>query len=385
MKIVFVSNILSPHQLPLCDEWVKMGVDLTFIETWNVDKPTLPIGWRFIGSREYQMDYEHFASNPHEVRRLILEADAVILGSAPKYLLRERLQEEKLTFIYSERIFRNIRTDLKWPYYLLKFGREYWNHKNLFLLCASAFSAYDYQKLLCFRNKAYKWGYFTKVEKLNFEASGVSKQGSIAHLMWCARFIALKHPELPIKMAARLKSKGYEFVLDMYGSGPEKERTEILAKQLGVDDVVSFKGDTPNDLVLKAMREHDIFLFTSDKNEGWGAVANEAMSNGCALVASCAIGSVPFLMQDGVNGCIFRSEDLDSLTKKVEWLLQHPQERFSMSVKGYETMSKQWTPQQAAERFMALLNSLSTGGETPYSSGPCSKAEVLKSDWYKES
>ena len=176
MKIVFVSNILSPHQLPLCDEWVKMGINLTFVETWNVDKATLPIGWRFMGSREYQIDYEHFASNPNEVRQLILEADAVILGSAPKSLLRERLKEEKLTFIYSERIFKNLKTELKWPYYLLKFGKEYWNHKKLFVLCASAFSAYDYKKLFCFKNKAYKWGYFTKVNKLDLETSRTSNR-----------------------------------------------------------------------------------------------------------------------------------------------------------------------------------------------------------------
>ena len=34
------------------------------------------------------------------------------------------------------------------------------------------------------------------------------------------------------------------------------------------------------------MEKADIFLFTSDRREGWGAVANEAMNSACALVVS---------------------------------------------------------------------------------------------------
>ena len=33
------------------------------------------------------------------------------------------------------------------------------------------------------------------------------------------------------------------------------------------------------------MEQADIYLFTSDRNEGWGAVANEAMNSACAMVA----------------------------------------------------------------------------------------------------
>jgi glycosyltransferase involved in cell wall biosynthesis len=58
----------------------------------------------------------------------------------------------------------------------------------------------------------------------------------------------------------------------------------------------------------EAVRDHmeaaDIFLFTSDFNEGWGAVLNESMNSACAVVASHAIGSVPFLLKDGENGFI---------------------------------------------------------------------------------
>ena len=40
---------------------------------------------------------------------------------------------------------------------------------------------------------------------------------------------------------------------------------------------------------------HIFLLFTSDRNEG--AALNESMNSGCAVVASDAIGSVPYLMR----------------------------------------------------------------------------------------
>ena len=386
MKIVFISNFLSPHQIQLCDEWVKLGVELSFIETLNIDKKTLPTGWKFIGNRDYLVSYDTFINEQERIRKDILDADAVILGSAPKYLLLDRLYKGKLTFIYSERIYKNIKELLKWPYHFLKFSKIYGRYSNLHLLCASAFSAADYRMVGCFKDKAYKWGYFTKVnENYKVEAPlGISTSGTLHTLMWCARFLKWKYPELPVYMAARLKAKGYKFMLDMYGSGVELENTQKLARKLGVEDVISFKGDTPNDEVLKAMREHEIFLFTSDKNEGWGAVANEAMSNGCVLVGSSAIGSIPFLLKDGVNGCIFQSGNIDSLIAKVEWLINHDKERKQMAMSGYNTMKNLWSPINAAQSFLRLVECLNNGLETPFEEGPCSKAKILHNNWFKE-
>ena len=192
--------------------------------------------------------------------------------------------------------------------------------------------------------------------------------------MWCSRFLKLKHPELPVKMAALLKQKGYKFQLDMYGTGPEEEPTKQLILQFGVEDVVKMHGACPNAEILQAMRVHEIFLFTSDRLEGWGAVANESMANGCVLVASNAIGSTHYLVKDGINGFCFDSENVESLTNKVEWLLTHPVERFNMQCEAHHTMTDIWTPKKAAAALLTLINDLQRGRETTINEGPCSKA-----------
>lgn len=81
---------------------------------------------------------------------------------------------------------------------------------------------------------------------------------------------------------------------------------------MNVGDCVSLIGNMPNDEILALMQKSHIFIFTSDRNEGWGAVLNEAMSNGCAVVASNMIGAAPYLIKQGENGYIFKSGDVRS-------------------------------------------------------------------------
>lgn len=174
--------------------------------------------------------------------------------------------------------------------------------------------------------------------------------------------------------------------MNMYGSGTYENRTRKLVQKLDVTDIVRFLDNKPNDELLNEMRKHSIFLFTSDKNEGWGAVANESMANGCILVASDAIGSSPYLIKDGQTGMLFNRPKersnihkpdrlaLDSLCEKVEYLLNHPQLVQKMRQRSIALMQETWNPRTAAERLLTLINCLREGEETPFDEGPCSKA-----------
>lgn len=172
----------------------------------------------------------------------------------------------------------------------------------------------------------------------------------------------------------------------MYGSGEYEFQTKCLVSKLGIEDVVHFMGTMSNNELLQDMKRYHIFLFTSDQNEGWGAVANESMANGCVLVASDAIGSTPYLVKDGITGLSFRSprtssslmcpdmKALDSLCEKVKWLLDNPNERIKIQKQGMTLMQKVWSPQIAARRLLQLIECLQHGMEPVFNDGPCSKA-----------
>ena len=123
------------------------------------------------------------------------------------------------------------------------------------------------------------------------------------------------------------------------------------------------------------MEKSEIFLFTSDRHEGWGAVLNESMNSGCAVVASHAIGSVPFLVNDGENGFIYKDGDIDNLYKKVKLLLDDSCRRREMSKKAYFTIADEWNAENAATRFIYLLQDIKENGNSSrFSHGPCSKS-----------
>ena len=379
MKLVFYSVVLNHHQAPVADEFYKLLRDeYCFVELINLGdtkgatdvyskRPYLLRAWESPEVYEKAMELARTAEC------------CVFSGVHSLPYMKERLRLGLLTFDMGERWLKQGLKNALSPA-ISKMALAYflngWKHKPLYKLCMSAFAVNDHARLGMYKDKCYKWGYFTKVDRnLDVEESlGVSNSETLHTLIWCARFLNWKHPELPIQMAARLKEKGYKFVLDMYGSGKELEKTQALSKLLNVEDVVCFKGNMPNDEILKAMREHEIFLFTSDKNEGWGAVANESMSNGCAVVGSDAIGSVPYLVENGVTGYRFESGDVDSLCRKVKLLFDHPENLLEMQKNAYSIMQKIWSPANAAKSLLQLIDDLNNGKDTSIKEGPCSKA-----------
>ncbi len=147
-----------------------------------------------------------------------------------------------------------------------------------------------------------------------------------------------------------------------------------LPLMLDVADIVTLKGSRSNSEILKVMQEGDIFLFTSDRLDGWGAVANESIANGCLLVASDAIGSTHYLVKNKETGMIFRSCDLDSLYDRVKYLLDNPDMRKQISKAERESMVKLWSPANAAKSLLQLIEDIQVGRETSFVEGPCSKA-----------
>lgn len=382
MKLTFLTNLVNHHQIPLADEFYKLlGEDYVYIAF-----EPLPDWLKKGGYQEIDRPYivKVYENNEYLdiVKELMNSSDVVIIGHASDKYVLDRIKDGKLTFRYNERWFKSR------PWYLsgLKaWLNYYYNHirfkdKPLYMLAASAYTANDVYAIGAYKNKVFKWGYFTAVPEINKAKIFQQTDSSCVtpHIMWCSRFLKLKHPELPVKLAAKLKADGYKFILNMFGSGAEMETTKLLAQELGVEDVVFFRGNLPNQEIIDEMRHHQIFLFTSDKNEGWGAVLNESMSNGCAVVASNRIGATPFLIKDGVNGLIFKSENIDSLYAKVKSLLDDELLRNQLSHEAYNTMSKIWNPRNAAIRFIQLVEALQNNMDTPFDDGPCSKAYPCK-------
>ena len=382
---IFLSNFFNYHQKSFSEAmYNKLGDRYLFIESEPMSDERKKMGWNNDGEYPYVVCSEKLAENIQKYIDIINNAQVVIMGSAPEYLVKERVKNGKLIFRYSERFFKNGLELSKYPVRYLRWHKYAPNNKPNYMLCASAYTSADFKKLSLFKNKCYKWGYFPQVKKYDDIDQLISKKKKNS-ILWVGRIIDWKHPEIAVKIAEKLKKENYDFSLNIIGTGNMEEEIKGLIKSCDLEKYVKFLGSMPPEKVREYMEESEIFLFTSDRREGWGAVLNESMNSGCAVVASHAIGSVPFLIEDGENGYIYRDGDVDDLFVKVKKLMDETLKRQTTGKKAYQTLADLWNAETATDRLLQLFESVLQGNKNPqlFEYGPCSKAEILSDGWYK--
>lgn len=368
MKVIFVSNYYNHHQAPLAkalDE--QTGHNFFFIETQPMSAERKGMGW----GNEAKPDYvlQAYDSNARKrIQALILCADAVIWGSCPFAMIRPRLRQKRLTFAYSERIFKQgYHGFTYWGRAVKYFLRLAPYQENHYLLCSSAYAAGDYNRIGLFKGKAYKWGYFPETKTYDIDALLAAKRP--ASILWAARLIGWKHPDASILVAEKLKSNGYSFEMNLIGNGELEPQLRQMIADKHLEDCVHMLGAMKPEEVRANMEKSAIFLFTSDQNEGWGAVLNESMNSGCAVVANADIGSVPYLIKDGENGLVYPHGDVEVLYRQTARLLEQPEFAKKLGKRAYYTINEEWNAENAARR---LLDFIQKGAVS--ASGPCMNA-----------
>lgn len=382
--VVFLSNYFSHHQKPFSDEMCALlGDGYLFIETVAMDDERKNMGWGLNSLPNYVITAEELRRNQNIINDIINTADVVITGSAPENLLSQRKKERKLILRYSERQLKKGTEPLKYLYRLVKWQLKNYPRDNIYMLSASAYTAADYAKFGLFKNRCYKWGYFPALKRYE-NVDALISQKKRNSIIWVARFIDWKHPEIALDVAAKLKEEGYDFQLNMIGNGEllKKIKNDVLTRNLS-EHITILGAMTPEEVRLY-MEKSAIHIFTSDRNEGWGAVLNESMNSACAVIASHAIGAVPFMIQDGVNGLIYQDGNKEDLYQKVKRILNDNDLCCLYGKKAYETITEKWNERIAANRFMELSNALLSGskGEPLFDDGPCSIARILEDEWY---
>lgn len=385
MKIVFVSNYYNHHQSALSQALYRLTEgQYTFVQTEEMEADRKRLGWGLQLPAFVKCSYESKEAL-RACRKLVMEADLVIVGGSPSVekLVQRRIKSGKLVFRYSERVYKNARTEKQRLLRGIKYHLCNFPYKNVYLLSASAYAAGDYAKTGNFVDKAYRWGYFPEVKRYDSPQALVADKAP-GSILWVARLIDWKHPEACLSVARQLKAEGYDFRLDMIGNGPLEEQLRRQIQQEGLSDCVRLLGSMKPEQVRQHMENAGIFLFTSDFGEGWGAVLNEAMNSGCAVVSSHAIGATPYLVADGENGLIYQNGDTQDLCQKVKSLLEDAEKRRQLGLQAYETMAGLWNPETAAQRLVELARRILSGETMPecYEDGPCSKAQRLRNDWY---
>lgn len=374
MHITFVSNYINHHQLPLSEELFRLTEgNYTFLQTEPMTEERIKMGWDAeLSKRPY---VQLMSDNEEKAKQLILDSDVVIFGGAEdQSLIIPRLEAGKFTIRYSERLYKTGRWKFVSPRGL---KQKYYDHirfRNypVYMLCAGAYVAGDFRLIHAYPDKLVKFGYFPEFREYR-DVHEFRKNNKNIEILWAARFIDWKHPEMMISLATGLAGEKYDFHVTMVGDGELLEQTKAEVISRGLDDFFTFTGAKKPEEVREMMLASDIFVSTSDSREGWGAVVNEAMNSGCVTIAAKEIGATPWMIRDGINGYTYKACHKEGLYHKVVSAIEDAENRRLIGTRAYEAIKENWCPEVAAKRLFAFIND-KEHAIPDYEDGPMSKA-----------
>ena len=400
-KLVFASNYFNHHQKPLSEEFIKIyGDGYTFLAFTPFNQKRIVSGWHDMNQEPCVFRAYESPEAKAEAEKIIEEADVAILGDVGFNIdrVKNRAKNKKITFHYSERIFKIFRPSIIKKILSARFsplhrhvlkrkllGNTPLHSEYTYLLSAGAFTSWDFELLGYYGGRAYRWGYFPELKRYDDIEALISRKKKNS-ILWAGRFLDLKHPDLAVILAKNLKAENIPFNITITGAGEMSEKISRMVDEFNLRDCVELTGTLTFQQVREKMEQSQIFLFTSDKQEGWGVVCNEAMNSACTVVASDRIGSVPYLIENGHNGFIFRENDAEDLTRKVTSLLKEPVKSSELGRNAYNTMCELWSPEVVASRFVRLSEALSSGksGNIFDDDGPCSPAPLMSDRWFRK-
>lgn len=383
MKVTFVSNYINHHQIPLSNVlYEHLEDNYTFIQTEPMEEERIRLGW----NPADVPSYVRYAYEEREAcEQLILDSDVVIWGGLEdETMLQARLQAGKPILRYSERLYKTGQWKAVSPRGLRKKYLDHTRYRKapVYLLCAGAYVASDFHIVRAYPDKMLKWGYFPECKAHDIEKLWEEKEytDEKKEILWAARFIDWKHPELVVELAEELAKVRKDFHITMLGGGELQPAIESLIQEKKLEQFITLAGTKTPTEVRELMEKAPIFLMTSDRQEGWGAVMNEAMNSGCAVIANRMAGAGPYLIEQGKNGYLYKKGNGRELADLIISLLDSRELCREIGLQAYETIAGEWNARTAAERLLLLIQDM-TEGKKPqirWTSGPCSKAEIIK-------
>ncbi len=204
------------------------------------------------------------------------------------------------------------------------------------------------------------------VELTRFRAEMRPPDGEI-RILSVGRLWPRKGHEQVLRALVPLKQRLPQLRYWIAGTGGKEAELRQLSSELGLDDVVKFLGYVPEEDLPGLYRQCDLFVLanrrlSSDDMEGFGIVFLEAAASGLPVVGGTT-GGVPDAVNDGVNGILVDTENIDALSDALRRLAEDDELRKRM---GQE--SRRWAEGFSWERFASRVRQMSDQLAGPASS-----------------
>jgi glycosyltransferase involved in cell wall biosynthesis len=171
---------------------------------------------------------------------------------------------------------------------------------------------------------------------------------------WIGRMTAIKRVQDVLLAFRRLLAQGVDARLCLVGDGPDRERVERRAHELGISRSTLFIGYQRD--VAPYYSFFDALLLPS-ANEGTPVVAIEALASGRPVVAT-RVGGVPDVVTAGADGYLVEVGDVEAMAERLAELAADPGLRRSLGEAGRESVLRRYRVERLIDDVDALYREL---------------------------
>ena len=216
----------------------------------------------------------------------------------------------------------------------------------------------------------------------NFPALPPAVPQSPVRILSVGRLVAFKVFNVLIAACAKLKRLGADFVCEIVGDGPLRERLEAQIVELQLESFVTLSGALPQQEVFEKLRSCDIFALASVIDEAGASdvfptVILEAMASSRPVVSTTVAG-IPEAVVHGLTGLLVSPRDSEALAKAMERLCLDQWLRVTFGTAGRARVEQYFQVETTVAPLMALFERLSDTlpPEAPKTAEPPPTSEI---------
>ena len=168
-----------------------------------------------------------------------------------------------------------------------------------------------------------------------------------------------------IKACGLLKSRGYNFICEIIGEGPERSNLEKLINDLSLENVVNLCGPLPNKKVIDKYQHATLFVLSCipAKNADRDGIPNvllEAMGLQIPVI-STKFSGIPEVIENGINGLLVDTENEEALAEAMAKLLSDSGLQKKLGRGGRKIIEDKFDVNKNIEQLLRLFNKIEHG------------------------
>lgn len=222
-------------------------------------------------------------------------------------------------------------------------------------------AAEDYHATGARRWQCWRFAFATEGEASAAGAPPSRREGPV-ELLYSGALIERKRVDLLLAALGRPALRQAAWRLTVLGDGPLRDDLESQARALGLEAKVRFLGALPRTQCHTVYTDADVLILPS-RFDGWGAVVNEALEHGLAVICSDAVGA-GMLVREGQCGAVFPAGSEDELAASLADLIDDRGLLLACRRRSREQFER-YRPAEVARRLAGLIRGVTGAAAMP--------------------